>query len=373
MMVTRKLQFLLAAMLCGAICAPPAIAQQQTQAAKPLTNLDITKMVKAGVPESVVLQSIQTTPGKYDVSPTGLVALQKAGVTQNEMNAMLAVAHAPTGSGAGTPGAGAANHGGAASASPPSAASAPPPAAPPAQPVAMHVPKVQISDGKNFQDLPADKTQLAQTKNKPSSMKSLAADSTLGQSVQAGVNTAAMEGAEHTSSMAGGTAASQATSVYSSMMAHRKPSVTYVWAVPGPASASVVPFRTPSFVVDFSSVMGADPDDYEPAMVKLTPSQNSFRIVGATQGKQDAGSSAAADWQVYSDFLEERIPSHVEKIGRGQYKIAANFALLTGEYAIVLRPISKNKKFSGGDVARDQGDGMMFDTIFSFQVAQDAQ
>jgi hypothetical protein len=368
-MASKRWQSLVTAILCGAICAAPAHARQQSQAAKPLTNVDIVKMVKAGVPESVVLQSIQSGPGKYDVSPTGLVALQKAGVTQNEMNAMLAVAHAPSGSSAGGP---AANPGTGAAAPPPSAASTPPPAAP-AQPVATHVPKVQISDGKNFQDLPADKTQLAQTKNKPSSMKSLAADSTLGQSVQAGINTAAMEGAEHTSSIAASTAASQATTMYSGIMSHRKPSVTYVWAVPGPASASVVPFRTPSFVVDVSDVLGADPDEYEPAIVKLTPSQNSFRIVGATQGKQDAASSAAADWQVYSDFLEERIPAHVEKISRGKYRIAPNFGLLTGEYAVVLRPVSKSKKFSGGDVARDQGDGMMFGTIFSFQVAQDAQ
>lgn len=368
-MRVNNLRWLLATVLCGALFVLPVAAKQQ--GAKALTNLDVEKMVKAGVPESVVIQSIETSPGKYDVSPTGLIALQKAGVTQSEMNAMLAVAKTPSG---GASSGAAANPSGAsaANASPPSnAASSPPPAS--TDGAAMHVPKVQISDGKSFQDLPADRTQLAQTKTKPSSMKSLAADSTLGQGVQAGVNTATMEAMGHTSSAAGNTAESQASSVYSSMMAHRKPSVTYVWAVPGPASASVVPFRTPSFVVDFSDVLGADPNDYEPAIVKTTPSQNSFRIIGATQGKQDAGSSAAADWQVYSEFLEERIPSQSQKLGKGKYKIAPNYALLTGEYALVLRPVSKNKKFSGGDVLRNQGDGMMFDTIFSFQVAQDAK
>jgi hypothetical protein len=379
MMVRKK--FLSAVILCAAACALPTIAQQ-AQTAKPLTNLDVTRMVKAGLPESVVLQTIQSSPGKYDVSPNGLISLQKAGVTQNEMNAMLAVANAPGGSGGGAPGAAAGASSAAATPPRAAAAAAPPPSQPaanspppsaPATPAAMHVPKVQISDGTNFQDLPADKTQLAQTKNKPSSMKNLAADSTVGQSVQAGVNTAAMEASAHTNSMGGSAAESQAGNVYGSIMAHRKPSVTYVWAVPGPASASVVPFRTPSFIVDFSDVMGANPDDYEPAIVKLTPSQNSFRVVGATQGKADASSDPSADWQVYSSFMEERIQAQSQKIGRGKYRISTGYPMLTGEYAIVLRPISKGKKFSGGDVLRDQGDGMMFDTIFSFQIAQDAK
>jgi hypothetical protein len=44
-----------------------------------------------------------------------------------------------------------------------------------------------------------------------------------------------------------------------------------------------------------------------------------------------------------------------------------------GEYGIVLRPVSKGKKFSGGDVARAQGDGLMFDAIWTFQISEDAE
>lgn len=47
--------------------------------------------------------------------------------------------------------------------------------------------------------------------------------------------------------------------------------------------------------------------------------------------------------------------------------------LVPGEYGIVLRPVSKGKKFSGGDVARAQGDGLMFDAIWTFQVSEDAE
>ncbi|HEU5403850.1 MAG TPA: hypothetical protein VFU86_21015, partial [Terriglobales bacterium] len=96
------------------------------------------------------------------------------------------------------------------------------------------------------------------------------------------------------------------------------------------------------------------------------------RIVGATQGKEDAGSSAAADWQIYSKFLEERVAVNAQKTGKGQYQLSPSSALLPGEYAVVLRPVSKSMKFSGGDVARAQGDGLMFDSAWSFQVPNEA-
>lgn len=165
----------------------------------------------------------------------------------------------------------------------------------------------------------------------------------------------------------------QASGIFSSVMSHRKATVTYVWGVPGPASGNVLPTVSPAFTVDFSRMPGVDGNDYEPVIVKLTPAQNTCRIVGATEGKQDADSDPAADWQVYSRFLEERVPSKPQKLGPGKYKIAPASELAPGEYALVLRPTSKAKKFSGGDVARAQGDGLMFDAIWTFQISEQAQ
>jgi hypothetical protein len=107
-------------------------------------------------------------------------------------------------------------------------------------------------------------------------------------------------------------------------------------------------------------------------IVKLTPAQNTCRIVGATQGRADAGASPAADWQVYSHYLEEPVTITPQKLGPGKYKITTP-ELAPGEYGLVLRPISKTKKFSGGDVARAQGDGLMFDAIWTFQIFDEAQ
>src|SRR5581483_3642362 len=142
-------------------------------------------------------------------------------------------------------------------------------------------------------------------KTKPSSMRNLAADSAVTQAMQAGVNTAVTGTAMHMNSGVGGSAMGQAGSILSGMMAHRKPSVTYVWGVANPVSANVLQKSLPSFSVNFSNTPGVTLDDFEPAIVKLTPAQNTCRIVGATQGKEDMRSSPAADWQIYSSFLEE--------------------------------------------------------------------
>ena len=322
---------------------------------KPLTNDDVIAMVHKKLPESVVLSAIEAGPAKFNTSPNELIRLNAAGVTEKELNAMLSAsnkgesaAHAATG-----------------------AKSEAGPGEMPASKSRM--PRVAVAQGNSSQELKLEKTQLAETKTKPSSMKTLAADSAVTQAMQAGVGTAAYSAATHMNSGIGGTAVQQAGSIFSGMMSHRTPTVTYVWGVPSPSSGNVLRSSKPVFTLDFSRVIGVNPEDYEPAIVKLTPAQNICRIVGATQGKEDVRSSPAADWQMYSHFLEERVVSAPEKLGPGKYKIAAKSELVPGEYGIVLRPLSKEKKFSGGDVARAQGDGLMFDAIWTFQISDDAE
>jgi hypothetical protein len=236
-----------------------------------------------------------------------------------------------------------------------------------------HMPKLYVTEGGAPRELPLEKTQLATTKNKPSSMKSLAGDSAVTQAMQAGVNTASWDAATHMNSAVGGSAVQQAGSIFSGAIAHRTPTVTYVWGVPSPASTNVLQTVSPSFLMDFSRVIGVNADDYAPVIVKLTPAQNTCRIAGATQGKADVRSSPAADWQVYSHFLEERVATNAEKLGPGKYKVSSASELQPGEYAVVLRPVAKEKKFSGGDVARAQGDGLMFDAAWTFQVSDEAE
>ena len=328
-----------------------AVAQKT---AKPLTNDDVIAMVKKKLPESVIVSAIQTGPARFDTSSNELIRLNAAGVTEKELNAIMA----------------ASGTGNAKQSAPDSAAKAEVSDAPVSK---SRMPHAAVSQGNSSQDLKLEKTQLAETKTKPSSMKSLAGDSVVTQAMHSGVNTATYGMASHMNSGVGSSTVQEAGSIFTSMMSHRTPTVTYVWGVPTPASSNVLQSSKPVFSIDFSRTPGVNADDYEPAIVKLTPAQNTCRIIGATQGKADVRSSPAADWQIYSHFLEERVASAPQKLGPGKYKIAPNAELMPGEYGLVLRPVSKDKKFSGGDVARAQGDGLMFDAIWTFQISEEAQ
>ncbi len=330
-----------------------SVAQQPR---KLLANDDVIAMVHKKLPESVIVAAIQAGPSKFNTSTNELIRLNAAGVTEKELNAILAASGNSASSSVLPNAAGNSNSS--------------PEAMPPSK---SRMPRLMLTQGSSTQELKLEKTQLAETKTKPSSMKSLAADSTVTQAMQAGVSTATYGAASHMNSGVGGSAVQQAGGIFSGVMSHRTPTVTYVWGVPSPNSSNILQNAKPSFTVDFSRTIGINPDEFEPAIVKLTPAQNTCRIVGASQGKEDVRSTPAADWQMYSHFLEERAASTPQRLGPGKYKIAANSELAPGEYGIVLRPVSKDKKFSGGDVMRAQGDGLMFDAIWTFQISEDAE
>jgi hypothetical protein len=355
MTCNQQLKFAAMVGMTGLMLFAPLFAQQTH---KPLTNLDVIKMVKGGLAESVVVSTIQSSPAKFDTSPDGLIALHKAGVTPGEMDAIMAA----SAKGPSSPSGNASVHEGGG----PDQNSAMPPSK-------SRMPRVMVTQAGSTQELKLEKTQLAETKTKPSSMKSLAADSAVTQAMTAGISSATYSAATRMNSGVGGSTVQEAGSIFSGVMTHRKPTVTYVWGVPSPTSANVLQTVSPSFSIDFSRTPGVSAADYEPAIVRLTPAQNTCRIVGATEGKEDARSSPAADWQVYSKFLEERVAVKNEKLEAGKYRISPASELFPGEYAVVLRPVSKSKAFSGGDVARAQGDGFMFDAVWTFQIAESAE
>lgn len=347
----RVLQgFLTSALLFTALMAQPA--------PKLLTNEGVIKMAQAGVPESVVVSAIQSSPTQFDISPDALIQLKKAGVTQKEMNAMITAK--PT---SGAADAEAAPKKGSAAAPVSSAGST----------SRWKMPSVAVLTNRSAKELAIEKTQLTETKTKPRSLAGLAGDSAVTQGMQAGVNDVAWDTAAHSHSAMGGSAVMQAGSIFGGMMGHKQPTVTYVWGIPAPASANVLRTSTPKFGVNFAKAPGVNPDEFAPEIVKLTPAQNSCRLVGATQGKEDARSDNAADWEIYSSFVEDRVPVKLEKLAEGDYNISPQSPLLPGEYAVVLRPLAKDKKFSGGDVARGQGPGLMFNAVWSFQVAENAE
>jgi len=360
-MITRKTRTVLtlaALAACSVVFCRTSLAQQ---APTPITNDGVIQMVQAGLSESVILAAIQSSPARDDVSTDGLIKLKKAGVTPDEMKAIIAAQQA-----------GDARRTTAATSE--MANSAVVRTTPPIVPASRwEMPTVYVLTMRSAQELPREKTQLAETKTKPHSLASLAGDSAVTQGIQAGVNDVAWDAATHTHSGVGGSAVMQGGNIFGGMMAHRQATVTYVWGTPGPASANVLQTSTPKFEVNFAKAPGVNPDEFAPEIVKLTPAQHTCRLVGATQGKEDARSDNAADWEIYSAFIEDRVPANLEKIFVGDYNVSPQTPLLPGEYAVVLRPTAKDKKFSGGDVARGQGAGLMFNAVWTFQVADTAE
>ncbi|HEY5380769.1 MAG TPA: hypothetical protein VIJ65_00805 [Acidobacteriaceae bacterium] len=55
-----------------------------------ISNDTIVRMAKAGLDDTVILQTIETQPGHYDTSPDDLIALKNAGVSQQVIAAMQA-------------------------------------------------------------------------------------------------------------------------------------------------------------------------------------------------------------------------------------------------------------------------------------------
>lgn len=61
---------------------------------KPLTNDDIIKMTKAGLDEDVIVGTMQSNANAFDLSPDGLIALKKGGVSSKVLHSMQSMAKA---------------------------------------------------------------------------------------------------------------------------------------------------------------------------------------------------------------------------------------------------------------------------------------
>jgi len=343
--LNRKISLLLL-VLC-LLGATTAVSAQQGQ--QPLTNADVVKMVKSGLPASVISNAIQANDTDFDVSANGLIALQKAGVPQAVMDAMISASSKK-------------RSGAAAASSAPAAA----PAAAATLPNGGQL-AVTVAQGGKSVALPLQKTQLAQTKSKASSLGALATDSAVNQAFQVGVNEAAWQAWSHGGGYGTYSGVTAGASVMSGIMGHRKPTVTYVWALPGPSAGNVLE-NSPNFDVTFTGIPGINEEEYEPAIVKLTPTSNNWRLVGASQGKADTMQDSSANWEVYSSYVEEKVPVRASKLGSGHVQISPASPLAAGQYGVVLRPRNKSKRFAGTDVANNQGEGLIFNSVFSFAV-----
>jgi hypothetical protein len=349
------LRKLLATILAIELAAITVAAAQTSQ--KPLTNDDVVAMVKGGLGESTIIGAVQSQDTNFDISTVGLLQLKKSGVASRVMDTMLAATKRK-----------------AEAAQAAAATSAPKVAAPAtlASPTPGQ-PSVVLIQGSATQLLPAGRTQIVQTKSKASTLGALASDGTLTEAlggVAQGIATAGMMKPGSAMGIGAMTAMPMLAPAMmaTSLLSRRKPTVTDVWALGGQKSETVIHATQPAFEVNYEDIPGINADEYEPVLLKLEPTPNNYRLVGATQAKQDALQASAADWGMYSSFVEERVPAQATKEGPGNYQLQPSSALAAGEYGVALRPINKDKKFSGSAVSQNTGDGMAFNSVWSFAV-----
>jgi len=327
----------------------------------PLTDQDVISMVKNLLPESVILSAIKTNDTDFDVSANGLIALKKAGVTPKIMEAMLEAANGKKAAPVPAVAPAAAN----ALVAQPASAVAAAPGAPPAW-----QPTVIALAGNSRVELTAEATQIVHTKAKAASLSALATDQAMKEALNLG-SQALQQAALKSNSAVGGTAMTSGVKVLTGFFGNKSKQarITYVWALAGGNAPYVAGGSGQVFEVNYAGIPGVNPDQFEPVLVKLalTP-QSNYRLVGATEATSGAEQSSQQDWPIYSSFIEDRLAATVQKLAPGRARLSPAAALPAGEYAVALRPVDKTHKFSGEEVGKNLGEGLVFNYAWPVSV-----
>jgi hypothetical protein len=148
------------------------------------------------------------------------------------------------------------------------------------------------------------------------------------------------------------------------LMRPHTPSMTYVWGLPGRKSNRELNTTLPLFELSYGEIPGVDPDGYEPAIVRLVPTRDNYRLVGATKTKMGMNMMNGGGVEQGKWFSEERWPVELSKEERGFYVLKVQQALEPGEYAVVLRPVKGYKQTTSGF----GGGAQVFYSVWDFSV-----
>jgi hypothetical protein len=350
----RALVSLLLSLLClcsgstAAFCQQPqAASPQSAQTGKPLTNLDITRMVKGGFTESVIINTIASSDTQFDVSLDALFRLKEAGVSQRIIEAMQSAAARKA-------------------STPPAFTRATPSLAAPLATAQLTQPYV-LYGGQSKTSVTASSPTIIQTKAKGDSVPALLADSAVKDIAGDAIISAAARTVLSSPGIAAlpiigmaGMAVLSLPKVFGS-----EPTYTFVYALGGRHSQTDVSTPTPRFEMVYSDVIGANPDEFEPALLKVSPTDNNWRMVGAQKAKAKQFQSNDPS---ELNFIEERIPVSITKLERGRVALTPQQPLASGEYALVLRPSSRTHKVALKGIAAHQGDGLLLGLVWDFSV-----
>jgi hypothetical protein len=337
--------------LCQQGLALPAAAYLP-QDKKPLTNADVTRMVKSGFGEGVIINAIQASDTQFDVSLDALFRLKEAGVSQKIIEAMQSSAARQQAA--------------------PVSAAQPSSAAPALSALGSQAQLTQpyvLYGEQSKTSIPASSPTIIQTKAKGDSVPALLADSAVRDIASDAIISAAARSVLAAPGIASlpiigmaGMAVLSLPKVFGG-----EPTYTFVYALGGRRAPSVVSTASPHFEVVFSDVVGANPDEFEPVLVKISPTDNNWRLIGAQKAKAKQFQSNDPS---ELNFIEERIPISVTKLERGRVVVTPQQQpLAPGEYGLVLRPASRARKVSLKGIASRQGEGLLLGLVWDFSVS----
>ncbi len=307
------------------------------QAKAPLTDEDVIQMVSNGLPENVLIGSIPANEVNFDVSPSGLLTLKKANVSDKVIEAMLSAeakkrdATHPVAA----PVPASVNY----AVAPRTGAMGVPILNSPGSQAPIQLPKVTLVIGEHKLPLQASSTEIANSKGK-------------GGSKAGGILKGFGQGMLQVGGMPQMGGGSRGGGL---------PRVAYTWALPGRNSQSVIPTRTPGFEIEFSDIPGIDPDGYEPVIVKLIQTKDNWRLVETSKDKFDKHGN-----DTRSTKTEGQVPVNVTSMGRGRLQIAPVSELAPGEYGLVLHPRKDQKEFAGVPAPNVEA---LFTSVWDFSVS----
>jgi len=296
-------------------------------------NDDVRAMTEAQFSENTILAAIAANATRFDVSPRALVALKGAGVSERVIEAMLAAETAKK-----------------QSAAAPQALPVSEPAAP--QPSEEFAKLSAMIDRLAAQQETAE---LARREPDPpkstdssphawilNSVDKTALAPTIAQVAftdeKTSVRLKTLQGLAGKALAFANPAVSGIASTLGGLFRSDTEHRTAVWALAGTSASRDLAGET-AFEIDYGHTPGVDPDAYHPAIVQLVRTSDNYRLVAAAKTEGAKTVATAQD-----PIVEELVPTELNRIGRGHYRVQTKQALGPGEYALVLRPIVKAER-----------------------------
>lgn len=324
---------------------------------KPLTNSDVIKMVKADLSEATIILAIQANPHDFDPSVDALIELKASGATAKVIETVLQPSVMPPSSPATATPSPSLDDTNSLSAS--------------SSPDQRNRPFVLALNGTGERTrLQATPFKIIETKAKGNNVAMLLAESAVtdvaGDIIRTGaVNVILATGGRFLGTI-GGVASGLTNAVGKKIFKSDEISLTYVCALGGRQSVNSIAADSARFDVHFADVFGADPEEFEPVIIKVSPTPKNWRLVGAIKAKKSefTAPSQASEFSV----IEDRVPLSTKKLGRGHVEISPVSPLSPGEYAVVLRPLMAGKKIILHEVEQEHGEGIVLRPVWDFFV-----